>query len=86
MFTMFILVLFGSVIFVCIPYSFALEDSIFMGFLMYVANPPRVLPALRFSTTVYPSSVGANASSAIHVSCTHNMSMSSCSSINNNFR
>jgi membrane glycosyltransferase len=86
MFTMFILVLFGSINFVCIPYSFALDDSIFMGFFMYVANPPRVLSALRFSTTAYPSSVGANAPSAIHVSCTHSMSMSSCSSTNNNFR
>ena len=34
MFTMLILMLFGSITLVCIPYSFALEVSTFIGFLM----------------------------------------------------
>jgi hypothetical protein len=50
--TMFNLVLFGSITLVCIPYSFPLEDSIFMGFFIYVASPPLVLFVLRLSTTV----------------------------------
>ena len=86
MLTIFSLVLFGSITLVCIPYSLLFDDSILMGFLIYVASPPLVLSVLRLSTSEYPSSVGARAPSAIHVSCTHSMSMSSCSSTNNNFR
>ena len=85
MLTIFSLVLFGSITLVCIPYSLLFDDSIFMGFLIYVASPPLVLSVLRLSTTEYPSSVGAKAPSAIHVSCTHSMSMSSYSSTRSNF-
>ena len=86
MLTIFSLVLFGSITLVCIPYSLLFDDSIFMGFLIYVASPPLVLSALRFSTTVYPSCVGASAPSPIHVSYTHNMSISSCSNSSSSFR
>jgi hypothetical protein len=86
MFTMLILVLLGNINFVCIPYSFDAEASNFMGFFMYVASPPRVPPSRRDSTNVNPSSVGASAPIAIHVSYTHNMSISSCSSISNSFK
>jgi hypothetical protein len=85
-FTMFILVLLGNINFVCIPYSFDVEASNFMGFFMYVASPPRVPPSRCDSTTVNPSSVGASAPTDIHVSYTHNMSISSYSSISNSFK
>jgi hypothetical protein len=51
MLTMFSLVLFGSITLVCIPYSLLFDDSIFMGFLIYVASPPLVPVVLRLSTT-----------------------------------
>jgi hypothetical protein len=79
-------VLLGSINFVCIPYSFVLEASILMGFLMYVANPPLVPSFRRDSTTVNPSSVGASAPLDIHVSYKHRISISSYSSANNSFK
>ena len=86
MLTIFSLVLFGSITLVCIPYSLLLDDSIFMGFLIYVASPPLVLSVLRLSITVYPSSVGASTPLDIHVSYIHKMSISSYSSTSNNFK
>ena len=54
---------------------------------MYVASPPRVHPLSLYSTTTsYPSSVGASAPSAYHVSCIHNMSIFSYSNISSSFR
>jgi hypothetical protein len=83
---MLIRVLSGNISLVCIPYSLDYEASIFIGFHMYVASPPRVHPSRRYSIISKPSSVGASAPSAIHVSCTHSMSISSYSSINNSFK
>ena len=54
MFIMLILVLSGNINFVCIPYSFDLEASIFMGFRMYVASPPRVHLSRHYFTTREP--------------------------------
>jgi hypothetical protein len=53
---------------------------------MYVASPPRVHPLRLYSTTSYPSSFGASAPSANHVSCIHNMSIFSYSNISSSFR
>jgi hypothetical protein len=79
-------VLFGSSNLVCILYSLILDVSIFSGFRTYVARPPRVLPARLDSTNRKPSRVGGAAPSAIHVSCKHSTSMSSCSKISSIFR
>jgi hypothetical protein len=41
---MFMRVLFGSTIFVIIPYSLNVFDAIYSGLRTYVARPPRVFP------------------------------------------
>ena len=51
-FTTFILRLFGRMTFVCRQYSFPAECSICSGFRTYVASPPLVLSARRYSITV----------------------------------
>jgi hypothetical protein len=84
-FTTFILWLFGSMIFVCRPYSLPCDVSIYNGFRTYVAIPPLVLSVRRCSTTVNPSIMGAAAPSDIHVSCKHKISMFYYSRRSSNF-
>ena len=67
------------------PYSLYYVFSIFSGLRTYIANPPRVHPGRLDSTKVNPSRVCGAVPSAIHVSCMHNISISSYSSISNNF-
>ena len=85
-FTMFILWLFGRMIFVCRPYSFPLDASICSGLRIYVASPPLVLSVWRCSIIVKPSIIGGVASLDIHVSCRQRMSGSCCSRIKRSFR
>ena len=77
MFIIFIRWLFGSIILVCKAYSLPLDDSIYSGFLTYVAIHPRVLSGRRCSIIVKPSSIGGAAPSASHVSYKH-MTSRSC--------
>lgn len=85
-FIILILELFGRMSLVCMPYSLLLVDSIWIGFLTYVASPPRVLSWRRDSINVNPSIVGAVAPSAIHVSCKHRTSIFCYSSISRSLR
>jgi hypothetical protein len=78
-------VLFGNIIYSNMPYSLLYYVSIYNGLRIYIASPPRVLPARRDSTSVKPSRVGGAAPSAIHVSYRHIMSNSSYSSTSSNF-
>jgi hypothetical protein len=82
---MLIRVLLGNNNLTSIPYSLLCIVSNYKGFRMYVAIPPRVLPDRLDSINLNPSKSGGAAPSAIHVSYRHNTSMSSCSSISNNF-
>ena len=82
---MLIRVLLGNNNLTSIPYSLLCVVSNCKGFRMYVVNPPRVLPDRLDSINRNPSKSGGAAPSAIHVSYRHNTSMSSCSSISNNF-
>ena len=84
-FTIFIRSLLGSIILVCILYSFPDDVSSFSGLRMYVASPPRVLFGRRCSIIVYPSSMGAAAPSEIHVSYRHMISRFSYSRSRSNF-
>jgi hypothetical protein len=83
---MLIRVLFGNNNFINIPYSLLCVVNICNGLRTYIANPPRVLPARRDSTSRNPARFGGAAPSAIHVSCRHSTSISSYSSIRSNFR
>jgi hypothetical protein len=85
-FIILIRVLLGSNSLVNMPYSLFCVVSIFSGFRIKVATPPRVLFARLDSITVKPSRVRGAAPSAIHVSCRHTMSKSSYSNISNNFK
>jgi hypothetical protein len=79
-------VLLGNISLVNMPYSFYYVVSIYSGFRIYIANPPRVLPLLLDSISVKPSRFGGAAPSAIHVSCRHNISMFSYSNSSINFK
>ena len=68
-----------------IPYSLPCVVSNCKGFRIYVAIPPLVPPDRLDSINRNPSKSGGVAPSAIHVSYRHNISISSCSSISNNF-
>ena len=83
---MLIRVLLGNNNFVNMPYSLHWVLSIFSGFRMYIASPPRVQPLRLDSINVNPFNVGGAAPSAIHVSYRQNISISSYSRISNNFK
>jgi hypothetical protein len=68
------------------PYSLFCVVSIFSGLRIYIATPPRVLPARLDSINVKPSRDGGAAPSAIHVSCRQSTSISSYSNISNSFK
>ena len=68
-----------------IPYSLVCVFSTCKGFRMYVAIPPLVPSDRLDSINRNPSKSGGAAPSAIHVSYRHSTSISSCSSISNNF-
>lgn len=55
-FIMLILLLLGSISLVCNPYSLPCDVSTYIGFLIYVARPPRVWLGRRCSTSVKPAS------------------------------
>jgi hypothetical protein len=73
-------------ILVCKLYSLPLDDSIYSGFLTYVAIPPLLLSSLRYSTRVKPSITGGAAPVDIHVSCKHRTSKSCYSRRRRSFR